>query len=77
MPLFACDKCNTVENTALGDYWVHAGKDEPVLCSECSTGTWHGRFPKERADSGNWEPDRGRFLRRKPLTPDPRQRESA
>ena len=43
MPLFVCDRCGCVENTALGSYW---GKDMPslwkaedygkALCSECA-----------------------------------------
>lgn len=69
MPLFACSKCNTVENTSLGEYWYPVAKGLAVLCSECSTGKWHGRFPKERADNGNWEPDvinPVRFLQRRP-----------
>lgn len=49
MPLFNCSKCNCVENTACGDYWMRKDDDEPVLCSECSTGTWHGEFPKASA----------------------------
>ncbi len=57
MPLFACSKCNAVENTALGEYW---SRIKDPLCSECSSlcgGKWHGRFPKERADNGKWVPD--------------------
>lgn len=46
MPLFHCSKCGVVENTALGAYWYERLEGKPVLCSECSTGTWHGRFPK-------------------------------
>lgn len=49
MPLFICTKCNAIENTALGQYWPTVGKDSPALCSECLTGKWHGRFPKEIA----------------------------
>lgn len=47
MPLYECSKCGHVDNTALGDYWwryMHDGL--PPLCSECSRGEWHGRFPK-------------------------------
>ena len=57
MPLFACSVCNTVENTALGVYW---SDPEAPICSECSTGIWHGRFPQSKADDG-WEPDKPRF----------------
>ena len=43
MPLFECDKCHCVENTACTmHYWGHPTK----LCSECDTGTWHGQFDK-------------------------------
>ena len=52
MPLFACSKCHTVENTALGEYWKNQSEGKPVLCSECVTGTWHGEFPKEFAFNG-------------------------
>lgn len=45
MPLFQCQKCGALENTALGDFW-----DSPEhLCSECATGKWHGAFPKQDA----------------------------
>lgn len=46
MPLFNCSKCGVVENTALGAYWYERVKGKPVLCSECKTGEWHGRFAK-------------------------------
>lgn len=42
MPLFECQKCHCVENTATGAYW---GREEKI-CSECETGEWHGVFPK-------------------------------
>lgn len=55
MPCFRCEECGCVENTALGHYWC-AGleeykgtRKEKALCSECLTGKWHGRFPKEKA----------------------------
>ena len=41
MPLFRCEKCGCVENTALGHYWGRTMKDfkgtefEKALCSEC------------------------------------------
>lgn len=50
MPLFNCSRCGVIENTALGAYWYERMKGEPVLCSECSTGTWHGRFPKQQGE---------------------------
>jgi len=46
MPLYRCIKCGCVENTATGDYWT---KIDAPFCSECSTGEWHGRFPKKSA----------------------------
>jgi len=61
MPLFVCDKCKVVENTACGHYWtrnmgLEDGKkeDSRALCSECMPGPdylgrggkWHGKFPK-------------------------------
>ncbi len=49
MPLFNCSQCNCVENTACGRYWGRKAEDKPVLCSECSTGTWHHKFPKKSA----------------------------
>ena len=74
MPLYACSKCQTVENTALGGYWeqqidaAEAGKQHEPLCSGCDPkiGKWHGRFPRNRADDGTWEPDpiMPRYLRR-------------
>jgi len=58
MPLFLCDKCGVIENTALSAYW---SKDQlldgAALCSECTHikfsdgdeqyGKWHGKFPRE------------------------------
>lgn len=41
MPLFICENCKCVENTALGHYWSRHIKDfkgtefEKALCSEC------------------------------------------
>jgi len=45
MPLYKCDECGCVENTATGSYWGEKDK----LCSECSTGEWHGIFEKRSA----------------------------
>lgn len=42
MSLYQCEKCGAKENTALGAYWSRDIK----LCSECSTGEWHGQFRK-------------------------------
>ena len=52
MPLFRCTACDTVENTALSNFW-HALEIEEkrALCSECDPliGQWHGEFPKQSA----------------------------
>jgi hypothetical protein len=50
MPLFHCSQCGCIENTALGAYWYNKAKGKPVLCSECDTGKWHGRFPKTQGE---------------------------
>ena len=49
MPLFVCDCCGCVENTALGRFkQMMDDKDvEPSLCSKCLTGKWHGKFEYE------------------------------
>ena len=55
MSIFACSKCNAVENTATANYWFC--KDEEPLCSECDPeiGKWHGMFTKEDATKcGYW-----------------------
>lgn len=54
MPIFKCDKCGCVENTACSNYWTDkfANPPKPTLCSECdpSLGKWHNKFPKESAE---------------------------
>lgn len=58
MPLFICEKCGCIENTALGHYW---SKDTQMfkntewgkaLCSECSP----NKFPdgSNYAKGGKW-----------------------
>jgi hypothetical protein len=51
MSLFMCEKCFSIENTAVSDYYEdkYHKPPLPVLCSECKTGKWHGRFPKRSA----------------------------
>lgn len=61
MPLFECENCHHVDNTALTNYWLRGSG--PALCSLCDFGRWHGRF--ERRPASEYEPDRGNFLRRK------------
>lgn len=52
MPLFACSKCETVENTATGHFWGRQMQGLPVLCSECGeAGVWHGKFRQRKADA--------------------------
>lgn len=67
MPLFICDKCNCVENTALGHFW---GRDmelfgpelqKKALCSECMPDTYSDGSKNE--DGGKWH---GRFPKRQP-----------
>jgi len=50
MPLFICEKCECIENTALCGYWWR-GKGK-ALCSECDPkiGKWHNIFPKRKWD---------------------------
>ena len=62
MPLFICEKCDGIDNTACGGtYWMSHRENTPALCCECSpveypdgsknnrAGKWHNRFPKEIA----------------------------
>ncbi len=69
MPLFRCEKCGCIENTALGHYWGDT-EFSKALCSECeppfypdgsvnkSGSKWHNKFPKEQAT----EKDKGSLL---------------
>ena len=66
MPLFVCDVCECVENTALGHYWGRGqnffgpelkGK---ALCSECSPATFIDG--SKNSDGGRWH---GKFPKRK------------
>lgn len=51
MPLFRCNQCGCVENTALSNYWPTPDKRH-ALCSACdpAIGKWHGQFPQRSAD---------------------------
>ena len=62
MPLFACAKCNCVEDTALSHYWSARLRQKSPLCSVCdpTLGKWHGEFPRETAQG--WVSDRNGFL---------------
>jgi hypothetical protein len=46
VPVFICENCGCIENTAVSNYWSRG--NGPALCSECDPkiGKWHGRFPK-------------------------------
>lgn len=48
MPLFVCDRCHAIDNSACGgNYWDRLiAKEKTILCAECYTGTWHGQFSK-------------------------------
>lgn len=67
MSLYRCTKCDVVENTACGEYWIQridaAEAERPFspLCSQCLTGTWHGQFPREGV-SADWVTDARGFL---------------
>lgn len=50
MPLFICDCCGAVDNTACGgNFWQNRRNEpgSPDLCCKCNTGEWHGKFPYE------------------------------
>lgn len=63
MPLFRCETCNCVENTATSNYHtrrfdvanetvVKRNPLPPALCSACDPqiGQWHGLFTQRSAD---------------------------
>ena len=67
MPLFVCDICGCVDNTALGHYWGRDrdsfGKPEllgKMLCSECTPDTY--KDGTKNPDGGKWH---GKFPKRK------------
>ena len=62
MPLFACAKCNCVEDTALSHYWSARLRQKSTFCSACdpTLGKWHDEFPRESAEG--WVKDRNGFL---------------
>lgn len=71
MPLFVCDKCGCVENTALGRYWIKDMKDMwdadnegMALCSECAPTTFKDGSPTRSGwcEYGKWH---GKFPKRK------------
>lgn len=50
MPVFVCSRCKHLENTATSRYveLVMTGADP--LCSECDSGSWHGKFERTAYD---------------------------
>lgn len=50
MPIFECEQCFCVDNTACCGYWNRG--DGPGLCSECDPKIkkWHGLFDKESSE---------------------------
>ena len=53
MSLFVCQECNTIENTALSNFWGRAMVfDGRALCSACdpAIGKWHGKFDRRIYD---------------------------
>lgn len=67
MPLFVCEICECVDNTALGHYWGkdndYFGKPElrgKALCSECTPDTY--KDGTKNKDGGRWH---GKFPKQK------------
>jgi len=55
MPVFICNNCGCLENTALSQYaWQKYHKDLKPVCSECDPdiGKWHGKFEKKKPPKG-------------------------
>ena len=67
MPLFVCDACGSVDNTAVTHYWRSRMKETSALCSACDPefGRWHGIFERE-----TW--DGKRRMHNRPATEEPR-----
>lgn len=63
MPLFKCEKCGCIENTAISSYWEALHSKTEKLCSECGEPfKWHGSFPKRGADESGYKADANGFL---------------
>jgi hypothetical protein len=52
MPLFVCDECHVIENTALGHYWsrkhvkfLDSSKNGLALCSACAPALYVDKKP--------------------------------
>ena len=48
MPLYECEQCHCVENTALTNFWSSHIDRKPQLCSACDPeiNKWHDAFPR-------------------------------
>lgn len=52
MPIFRCEQCGCVENTAASGYWSRKDeKDTRALCTQCdpTIRKWHGMFKRMSA----------------------------
>ena len=50
MQLFMCGECGVIEQPSLSELGYNADKSKKSICSECKTGSWHGKFDKTPAD---------------------------
>jgi hypothetical protein len=57
VPLYVCEACGTLDNTAIGPYWprVRRRRGDPtvrILCSPCAVPgvEWHGLLPRTQYD---------------------------
>jgi len=51
MPIFKCEQCGCIENTATSNYWERQLENKSKLCSQCDPeiAQWHGEFERELA----------------------------
>jgi hypothetical protein len=52
MPLFKCEQCDSIENTALCNYWTRLSHGAALLCSACDPeiGAWHDAFEQKSGE---------------------------
>lgn len=62
MPLFVCDTCGCVDNTAMPGNNFYEVDDKSQLCTECYNGKWHGEFPKMKAKKFSKKYPKERFI---------------
>lgn len=78
MPVFACENCGCVENTAVSGGYRQRMRGAQMRCAKCdpARGRWHGQFPRKHTreyalhvgpDRMLYSPDDERAPR--PLTP--------